>query len=258
MSLASALPWWLIVILATILSVLVVLAIRNWMYRSLSKETLRKAHEVSSATYLNIGVLYGIVLGLVTVNGLERHADLQHAAEEEASALLSISRVSQLFPTTSANAIRASVHDYAANVVNIEWDDDEARSSHSERHITLLWSELASIIKADSIVDGKEQELITRLNLLQERRMERLGLMKEKVNSMVWTILVAGAILMILFLVAFDPMSTVLHTLLIIAVAGTISTILILIFAFDHPSDGALRISPEAYKSAIQATALAS
>lgn len=258
MSFTSTLPWWLIVLLATSLSVLVVLAVRKWMYCSLDKETLRKAHEVSSATYLNIGVLYGIVLGLVTVNGLERHADLQHAAEEEASSLLSISRISQLFPTESANAIRASVHDYAANVINVEWDDDESRSIHSEKHITLLWSELATIIKADSVIDGKEQELIARLNLLQERRMERLGLMKEKVNSMVWTILVAGAILMILFLVAFDPMSTALHTLLIIAVAGTISTILVLIFAFDHPTDGALRISPEAFKTAVKTIALPS
>lgn len=248
----SLLPWWLVVLVTVALSAGAGLLCRSWLSRTLSKETLRKAHEVSSTAYLNTGVLYGIVLGLVTVNGLERHVDLNHAIEKEASALLAIARITTMFSSDEATAIKHSVRTYAEHVVSKEWDDDARTLMHSESSLDSMWRTLTVLVQRDSSVSVVEQLLVDKFDVLQQARMERLGLMSEKINTMMWVILVSGGLFMILFLVAFDPLSLAVHAVLFASVAATIASILILIYSFDHPAEGALNIEPTQYQEVVR------
>lgn len=233
-----------------------VLVIRSLLHTFFSREALRSAHDVSSAVYLNTGVVFGVVLGLVTVNGLERHEELRHTIEREAYGLRSVIRAGDVLPEGQQHVIQTAVHRYAADVVSSEWQDVAMITRHSEVHINRLWSSLVTMVRQDSVISVGEQLLFDKLSILEEARIERIGLMQEKIKPMVWVILIGGTAFLIIFLAAFDPLSKALHIVLFTSVAATIISLLMLIYYFDHPTNGAMMLDPAPYREVLNLTTL--
>lgn len=228
------------------------IGIRTWIRSRLAADVLHKAHDVSMAVYANTGLLYGIVLGLVTVNGMERHVSLTDAVNQEASCLLSIARVADLFPDADRKAIRSAVQQYANDVATSEFVTDAEEPMQHEVHLDAMWHGLAEMLKADSVISSQERVLLEKLSTLQEVRMVRLGLIGEKIHPMMWSILIGGGVLMVLFLVAFDPLNQRLHTILFVAVSVTITSVLLLVYAYNHPTDGLLKVDPQPFLAVAQ------
>ncbi len=247
------LPWVASALIFTGLTTVCGMLLRAWIHRTVSKANLKRAHDVSATVYLNTGVLYGIVLGLVTVNGLDRHIGLQDAIEHEAALTLEIGRTADIFDYDHRAVIRNAARGYAEYVLNNEWSDDEHIGLRHDRVIDSLWNDLAVVLRADKDVSAAESFLMEKISDLVEARMLRIGLMREKISTMVWTILIGGGLLVVFFLVTFDPESTVVHAMLFAAAAVTIVTILILVFSFDHPTHGPLMVEPAPFNVVLEA-----
>ncbi len=241
--------WPISVLVTTALVVTLGLLLRTFVHRTVEQSTLKHAHDVSATVYLNVGVLYGVVLGLVTVNSLERHINLHDAIESEAAVLLHIGRIADLFPDEHKTTIKSVVRGYIYHVQQHEWADNVRFHTHFDGQLKSLWSNLVEVINRNQNKQNEEVMLLEQLSDLQEARMRRIGLMREKVSSLLWTILIGGGMLMIFFLVWFDPSSSILHSILFATVTLAIVAILVLLLAFDHPAVGPLGVDTVPYQA---------
>ena len=245
---------WIIVTLvfSVFLTGLAVL-MRHLVRSVVTKEHLRRTHDVAAVVYANVGVLYSIVLGLMAVHGQERWIDLKHVSEVEASQIIGVGRAAKALGDSAGTAIIEQSIDYAQAVTQTEWTDDlEGPSPEGRQAISSLWSSVMRMERTDDKNALASQVILDITNDVVTSRMERIGLMREHVGALLWTILIGGGVSMTFFLVLFAPERDMLHTVMMFCVTLVVSIVIMLIFSYEHPTDGAMALSPEPYESAAQ------
>jgi hypothetical protein len=83
---------------------------------------------------------------------------------------------------------------------------------------------------------------------LQDNRRLRLYQSRDGPHPLVWTIIIAGAIVTVTFTYLFGLDNTGAHALMIAALAGTIAAILFMIQATDYPYSGDVRVLPTPFE----------
>ncbi|MBI2794544.1 MAG: DUF4239 domain-containing protein [Ignavibacteria bacterium] len=245
-----ALPWPITILIITIVVTAVLVYCRKVYHKRLKPENIRRSHDVSAAVYAILGVLYGIVLGLITIQSQERWIDLRDIREKEASAIVSIGQISKTLSEASSKSISHATAKYALEVARTEWDDDRTMSPEASKAFQGVMN---SVFNMESTVDRDllaSQTILQLMSNLMEIRVERLNLIQEHVGTLLWVILVFGGLVMTFFLLLFAPEDNRTHTTMIGIVACIVSSVLFLIFAYEHATDGPLQISGEAYTRA--------
>jgi len=225
--------------------------LRHLLRAYIGKEQLRKAHDVAAAVYTNVGVVYGLVLGLMAVHGQERWIELRKTSEKESALIVSVGRAAATLNDSLGKNIALRAADYANAVIQTEWEDEhEGASEEGRRTMFALWDAVTEMERSADRDVLAAQTVLDLTNVLDEVRHERIGLMREHIGHLLWVILLGGGILMTIFLVLFAPERDMLHTGMMFAMTLVISTVLMMVFSYEHPTDGVLSLSPEAYMDA--------
>jgi hypothetical protein len=245
-----ALPWPVTILLITFVVTVVLWRGRKLYHKRLKPESIRRSHDVSAAVYAILGVLYGIVLGLITIQSQERWLDLRDIREREASVIVSIGQISKTLSEATSQSISKATARYAQAVANTEWDDDRTSSPEASKAFRDVMN---SVFNMESTADRDllaSQTILQLSSDLMEIRVQRLNLIQEHVGTLLWVILVFGGFVMTSFLLFFAPEDNSTHMAMISIVACVVTSVLFLIFAYEHATDGPLQISGEAYMHA--------
>lgn len=246
-------PWLVTICVISVLVVVTVFLARNLAHRILSTNAIREAHEVSGFVYTNIGVIYAIVVGLMAVHGQERWIQVRETAERESGFILAVGRSAQALHSPAGEEIVRRASAYAAAVAHDEWDDDSDGPSPKARAAMIaLWDAVHAMEATTDGAKPASQTTLSAINDLMLCRMSRISLMREHIGPLLWTILLGGGVLLIGFVVFFDPRTARLHTLLTITVTISVVSVLLLIFMYEHPTDGVLALTPESYRAAAE------
>jgi hypothetical protein len=198
---------------------------------------LPRQNDVSSAVLGVIGTLYGVLLALITVTVLERYTVVESLIVTEASQVWDLYRNTAGFPPDVAASLQADLRDYVATVIRSEWpamrqeQDAETASVAVDRFMRHLIAieprttgdavlHLATLQRAD--------------DFLQTRRQRIFG-GRSRLTSLMWMILIVGAIVTVASSYFFWAESATAHTLLTAALATLIGLTLYLIARLDHP-----------------------
>ena len=99
---------------------------------------------------------------------------------------------------------------------------------------------------------ARYNEVLDQLHGLGDARRERLLAAGEGLPTILWVVLIAGGVITIAFTYLFGLESTVVHTLMVAALAVVLSLSLFSIAALDHPFRGDVRIRPDALEQDLE------
>lgn len=223
---------------------------RMLYHMRIKPESIRRSHDVSAAVYAILGVLYGIILGFITIQSQERWLELRDVREKEAAVIISIGEIAKTLSESSSRSIIQAITVYARKVAETEWDDDREASPEGALAIRNV---VKCIVTMESTTDRNllaSQTLLQLSSDLIGTRVLRLNLLREHIGSMLWLIMILGGIIMTAFLLLFAPENVFMHTAMIFIVASLIISVLFLVYSYEHPTDGPFVISADPYQRA--------
>lgn len=245
--------WMILVGILTVLVMVLIVFTRRVIHRNVPLDVIREAHDVSAVVYTNLGVIYAIVVGLMAVHGQDRWIEVRETAERESGYIIAVGRSAQALHSPAGDEIVRRAVTYARAVADAEWDDDiDGPSPVARKAMIGLWDAVHAMEATTDGIKPASQTTLSSMNDLMLTRMTRISLMREHIGPLLWSILLGGGVLLIGFLVFFAPKTERLHSLLTLTVTVSVVSVLLLIFMYEHPTDGVLSLSPEPYRAAAE------
>ena len=218
--------------------------------RLVSSELRKQHNDVAGFIYAVIGIVYAVMLALVVVAVWEDYEAARDTTDREANELAEIFWLAHQFPEPRQRQIQELTRSYARVVVEEEWPlMAEGRSS--PRAWALL-DEMRAVIegfeprtKAGQVL---YQEGLTQIHDLANARRMRLVEANEGIPAILWVVLGIGGIVTVGFTYLFGLENTQVHRLMVAALAGLITLVLLTIGALDYPFSGGARIGTGAFE----------
>ena len=95
-------------------------------------------------------------------------------------------------------------------------------------------------------------QVLEQLHGLGDARRERLLAASEGLSTILWVVLIGGGVITIAFTYLFGLENTVVHTLMVAALAMILSMSLFTVAALDYPFKGDVRIHPAAFEQVLE------
>ena len=225
-------------------------------------------NDVISGALGTIGVLYGITVGLITIDVWQRHTTAQDIVVREAAAIqvlyvmvsadIGSKRVAEqqdqgpkrdeAEPTKVRKPVAELVSRYLRDVICVAWVEQRAGKSSAD------WRALREVRQAVLSIEPNEggQQVryaaaIESLNDLNELRRLRADAATNKLSGVMWTIIILGALMSMCLIYLFRLEDARLHLLLVSLLSGFLGLVFLLIVLNDRPFFGAAGIEPDSY-----------
>jgi hypothetical protein len=240
----------LIVAVATVVAVGGLVVVQ----RLYSTERRKQHNDVAGFIYAVLGVSYAVLLGLMLIAVWEQWNAAQDVASDEANELAGIFWFAHALPQPEGRHIQELARSYAEVVVEEEWPLMEQGRSSPKAWDTL--DELRGTILGLDPPTGAQlvryNQVLEQLHALGDARRERLLAANEGLATILWVVLIGGAVITIAFTYLFGLDNTVVHTLMVAALAMILSGSLFTVAALDYPFKGDVRIHPAAFEQVLE------
>lgn len=226
------------------ITIIAILIVRRFVQR----KHLRESHDVAGFVFANLGVLFSVLLGFTVVNVQQRFDKVQENTEVEASYLDELYQDAEVFAKNDKERIQKSIKKYIKDVIEDEWPlmPRGEVSMTATASLKEVWKSYYDTDPAGSKQEAWYAESIGKLNQLTHTRLSRVLGGKESLGAEMWTLLIMGSLVMVMFICFFGMESTTLHLLMGASLAATTAFLLFLIHTLDSAFCGTVHISPEA------------
>lgn len=248
-------PTWLQGLLIVGLSVGLALAGQYLVRRYVPFDVILEHHEVGGFFLQIIGTAYSVLLAFVVFVVWTQFDDAKKITDTEANHLGDVYRLAQGLPAPAQQRIHDASRVYVRAVIEKEWSRMASGDDSPEALAALdtLWR----VVRDDvSVQTPKEsalyQGLLTQVTLVDDSRTQRLLAARDSIHPFLWFMLIAGAIITIVFTYFFGVRSFRSQAIMTVALTTLISFILFLIAAFDRPFTGDIRVPPESFQYTIE------
>jgi uncharacterized membrane protein YraQ (UPF0718 family) len=213
----------------------------------------RQQNDVAGFIYAVLGVTYAVLLGLMVVAVWEQCNAAEATADREASELAEVFWTADRLPASEGHRIQELVRSYARVVVEDEWP--RMRAGKSSPKAWALLDEIRAKVQNFQPSSPAQQVLyeqrLERVHELADARRERLLEADQGLPTILWVVLIAGGIVVVGFTYLFGLNSTVIHLLMVAALALIIALVLFTVAELDFPFRGGVRIGPEAMEQVL-------
>src|SRR5215207_10070322 len=218
--------------------------------RLYSTELRKQANEVAGFIYAVLGVAYAVLLGLMLIAVWEKWNAAENITTDEANQLAGIFYYAHALPQSEGRHIQELVRSYSQVVVEEEWPLMAQGKSSPEAWATI--DELRGTIIGLNPPTGTQQmrydQMLEQLHSLGDARRERLLVAEQGLPPILWIVLILGGVITVGFTYLFGLENTLVHVLMVAALAMIISLSLFTVAALDYPFKGDIRIHPDAYE----------
>jgi Protein of unknown function (DUF4239) len=222
--------------------------------RLYSTERRKQHNDVAGFIYAVLGVSYAVLLGLMLIAVWEQWNAAQDVASDEANEIAGIFWFAHALPQPEGRHIQELARSYAEVVVEEEWPLMEQGRSSPKAWDTL--DDLRGTILGLDPPTGAQQvrynQVLEQLHSLGDARRERLLAASEGLATILWVVLIGGGVITIAFTYLFGLDNTVVHTLMVAALAMILSLSLFTVAALDYPFKGDVRIHPAAFEQVLE------
>jgi Na+/proline symporter len=214
----------------------------HFVRKKYAHEVLKENHEVAAAIFNAFGLLYAVVVAFVVFVVWGRFDDASKNMELEASQAADIFYISRAFPYSTATQIKQALYEYTSSIV----DDEIMQMSKGKSSPKTT----AAVSKLMGIFLGMDYKTLLNpaIYLAQYRRL-RIFAAKDSVPSVIWMVLLLGALIMVSYTYLFGIKKVLPQNLMTAALTITITLILFLVYILDHPFKGAAAIGNEPMKT---------
>lgn len=236
----------LAVIVSTLLAVGGMLIVR----KRVGTKALTLNHEVAGYLLSVVGTLYAVLLGFVVVDAMEHTQEIRVLVEQEASGLANIFLCSNGLAKEKRESIQRNCDQYAECVINDEWLA-MSNGKYSPKSFNLAWLLWKDITTYKPDTEGEKaihQQLVSEICSMTNNRRTRIVNATHGINPLMWTVLIVGGVLTVIFTYFFSVEDLKAQVLMTVLVALTLSLNILLVFVFSNPFAGDCAVKPDAFK----------
>ena len=236
---------FLIVVAVVVLSVV----LQRWIRRKIGPQELRDLHEVGGIYLSAVGTLYSVILGLVLVDAAGKFSGAKQNVDKEADWLLRTYALSAQMPKQNAGEIQAAMRAYVDEVVNHGFAL-MAEGKRSERAADLY---VDLVLRVRSVEPETENQKVIYPVMVEaflnssEGRSGRLNFSDYSMPEIEWLSLLVGGVVTIGFTFLFAVKSDRIQSIMTGLVALMVSLNLYLVFMFDQPFSGEIKVTPDRF-----------
>ena len=222
--------------------------------RWVSIEVRRQHNDVAGFIYAVLGVVYAVLLGLMVVAVWEEWKTAVDTADEAANSLAEIFWIADRMPEPEGNHIQELALAYARVVINEEWPLMKQGKSSPK-----AWDALdelrADLLGFDPSTPAQQilyEQALERVRDLEDARRDRLIEAEQGLPGILWMVLLVGGTVVVSFTYLFGLDSTIIHLLMVAALALIIALVLFTVAALDFPFKGDVTIGPDAMEQVLR------
>jgi Protein of unknown function (DUF4239) len=245
MSFLLYVPIWLIILIISALSVLIVFTGFKLIHKIYHYEHLEKFHNVTSYIFNAYGLLYAVVIAFVVYINWSDYNNAQEQLYNESNYISNLFHDVQGFPEPLKSDLMKSVIAYTDNIYNIEIADMKKGKSDYENntYYNKLWDDFLKIEvkKLDNPI--LYEQCLGLLNKISESRRFRYFYLNNTIPSLIWVVMLFGCYFSFSFSFFFGMRSKFPYLLLVIGFTFINILLLYLIYVLDHPYEGVNAIS---------------
>jgi hypothetical protein len=220
-----------------------------------SHEMLSVHHDVAACFMTVIGTLYAVVLGFIVVESLNTFQDARQNVGNEANALHDLFHIADGLEQPVKGRIRQLCLNYAQTMVDKEWPAMQDGHGAPESHVVTmhLWHDIVYYDPKGS--DNKEDlhgAMLQQVQRLSDSRHTRLIAANPNYNPVVWSALIVGGIITVVFTYFFGVKNIWVQALMTALVTLVLGLNLVLVELFDTPFSGDVNVSPQPFEADIK------
>ena len=196
------------------------------------------------------GLVYAVLLGLLTVATFQNTKDVEDGISHEASALSAIYHSADGYPDPQRGELKAELRDYTHYVIEKDWPAHRRGGvlEGGEHRLQVIRSTLLSQEPANKTQELLQSEVLRYLDQMMVAREQRLAAVTATIPPVLWYVVAIGAFLMIAFLWMLY-IKLVPHIIFGGITAFFLGMMIFLIYAMDHPLQGAVSVQPDPFRS---------
>jgi len=214
------------------------------LHRIVHHDRFRRYHEVGYAVFLQLGVIFAVLLAFVFNNVWSEYNVASQAVDSECASLHGIAILSDRLPSPARTAILADLHAYLTTVLDREWPDMQRRneSRATSARFQMLWQTVETVITdpADNQVRG---QLLSLLAAAHQSRETRLFQMTQGVPGLVWSLLIIFASGLVGCMLVFAAEASLSKAVLVGVFTSSLTLALLTVRMLDFPFESALQLS---------------
>jgi hypothetical protein len=207
------------------------------------------AHFIGTMVH-TVAVFYGLTVALITIAVWETYSDVSHLVSNEATAIASLWRDLGGYPEPVREQTRGELRGYTEYVIREAWPmqrKGQVPGGGVER-MDRFQADLFSFQPATDAEKILHAETLRAYNQLISARRLRLDAVGTSLPGVLWTVVLAGALICLAASFCFRVDDVRLHTVLVALLASFVGLVIFVILALDHPFRGDLGIGPEPYR----------
>jgi hypothetical protein len=244
----SSNPIWIAAVILLVPTTLAAMAGPFVIRRFVPLERLRTNNEVAGFKFAVVGVVYAVLLAFAVIVVWERYNQAEADVAEEASAAITIFRLSHALDDQHGAAVRTATSAYLTNAIEQDWPG--LQRGHVGPAAAQALSNVYSAVLKYHAVDVAEglvvAEILRQVDAISKARRERIVTASGVVPDIIWVVLFGGALVTVAFTLFFATDSLLAQTIMTGALSLLVFGGLLTIVAIDHPFAGTEHIKPEA------------
>jgi len=214
---------------------------------------LRIHHEdshFSGAMVHSVMVFYGLAVALIAVNVFETYPDVSKITSNEATALAALYRDVSAYPESICPALQGDLRDYVNYVIYEAWPLQQ-RGQVPSGGVERMNRFQGKLFTFEPTTEGQKllhSETLRAYNSMIQARRLRLDAVGTGLPSVMWLVILVGAIISLSASFFFKVEDARLHGIQVTLLATFIGLVIFMILALDRPFRGDLGVKPEPYQ----------
>jgi len=224
------------------------------VYRFVEVPLLRDHYGATGAIYAALYVMFGISLGFSLYLVWQQYEAAKLTVEAEAAAVERLYWLAENYPDPDRSDVQDLAVSYARGEVQEEWPlmGKGQVSPHSEQRAQQLARAVRELGPKTGVQSALYADALGRLDVLRENRGLRTTEVREGIPSVVWVVMVSGAVITVGFTYLFAMRSFKLHAVATGALTVVVVLLLFTVGVLDHAYDGDVRVGPGAFELALK------
>ena len=210
-------------------------------------------HEVGIAIFLQLGVVFAVLLAFVFDQVWEQFNVAQDAVDKECVDIEGAANRSTYLPVDVAARLRVALRTYVQSEIDSEWPAMSHRRPSRETTLAYsrLFAEAAAIVPTSPLIEGSRNEILHLLDRVHDERQLRLFQLKSNVPAFLWGLLGTFSFVLTLFVMLGAVGHRLVHAVLVGIFAALVVAIMLTIHLLDYPFEGSIRVTTEPLRTAL-------
>lgn len=222
------------------------------LHRIVHRDTFRRYHEVGYAVFLQLGVIFAVLLAFVFNNVWSNYNVASEAIDSECGSLHGIAILGDRLSPPARGEILNDLRAYLTTVIDREWADMQRRkeSQVADAKFQLLW-QTAETVNPGPADNRIRDQLLSLLAAAHQSRETRLYQMTQGVPGLIWGLLTIFASTLIGCMLVFAAEAYTSKVVLVGVFTSSLTLALLTVRVLDFPFESALQLSSRDFKGTL-------